>query len=86
MMQRPVLHLRHRGQLQAGHQPVQLALERGPLVVPEIEAEALVQRFEQQVGLELLGRQRRIVEQAPAQCSHTRISDSSCATSTGLVM
>ncbi|MNR60559.1 hypothetical protein D3C85_1820760 [compost metagenome] len=55
----------------------------------EVEAETPHHRFHQQFQLQLL----QLRFHAPAQfvrgahqCSQTRISDSSCATSTGLVM
>ena len=67
----------------------QLAFQRDAFMQAEVEAEAPHQRLQQQLQLQFFQLGRRVAAQfffGTHQCSQTRISDSSCATSTGLVM
>jgi len=88
-MQHMVLQLRQRGKPALLQEVEQLAFQRRAVVQPEVEAEAPYQRFHQQFQLKFLQLRRRTAAQllvGAHQCSQTRIRDSSCATSTGLVM
>jgi hypothetical protein len=70
--------------------PAQPCAQGGAVVGTEIVAEALEQGFQQQLGFQLLDREPAAnpvhAVHGSHQCSHTRIIDSSWATSTGLVM
>jgi hypothetical protein len=85
-VQHALLQAGERRQVQRAHQLAQLAPQGRARVAPEIDAEALEQRLEQQLDLQVFGGDARRKCRPGGQCSHTRISDSSWATSTGLVM
>ena len=87
-MQHPALQRRDVVQLRTLAQGRELALQSSLFKAAEVETVAAVHGFNQQLCFEL-GDAVRAVDAIVRhyQCpSQTRISDSSCATSTGLVM
>ena len=86
IVQRLRLQRRQRRQAARAHAGQQPLLQGRAFQPTQVGAVAAVQRFEQQVGLDLFDGSAASPCGRLAQCSQTRISDSSCATSTGLVM